>query len=477
MELASLRGMHVTSDPTAPMMTRAGIVLAAAFGMATGCVRSTLPGTDATVTVTPSVEQAEGRTAYTVSWDTPEVSDTQLVYGEGDAFDQTASGTSADGLHHEVELLGLAGGVTWQARVDGVGEQATYTSDALELPPPLPDDLPALDVKVPASADVSGYSVTVLVTYPGAVVVVLDSDGRYVFWQAVDSIAGFRAVYDAPSRSVYWLAEAGTDPSANASALWRCALDGQPELVAELPQTHHDLTVDPDGGWYVLAYDEREVEGEGDDLVVRGDELLHISPDGQDIATVWDSWDQFPYAGESMEGSDRAEYPHTNSVIVDPDSGELVLSLYMTDTLVWVDPSTGRVDAEMGGDDSDWTFTDGEAFAHQHSPVLLDDDARLLIFDNGSGGNGDPSEAAMYDLDWSARTAARSWSYDEGGAHRNVTAGSVVRVDDAGDMLVAWGSDAALTQVSAAGEVDWEAQWPGSLVGFTSHLASLDGTP
>jgi len=200
-----------------------------------------------------------------------------------------------------------------------------------------------------------------------------------------------------------------------------------------------------------------------------------VSVDGSEVTSVWTSWDEFPYEGQGMSNGVVLEYPHTNSVTIDPDTGHVLLSLYLADALAMVDPDTGLAEWTMGGESSTWTMLDGEAFARQHSPVLLDGGARLALFDNGAGSEEDPAEAAIYDLDWETRVATRSFHFDDGGIHAQVTTGSAVPVGDAGSMLVAWGSDATLTQVSASGDVEMELLWHGDLFGYTAHLADLAG--
>jgi hypothetical protein len=438
------------------------------------------------VTVTPAAHT----NVYTVAWDTPDPADSVLVFGEGDAFDHSVAGTSADGLHHEATLVGLAGGSTWQVQVASTGDGVYFTSDPIPLTPEAaPADLPALTVSTPASDDVSGLTLTVVLSYPDVLVALLDREGRYVWWQDVHNVGTLRALYDPTTQSVSYVSGNGTPDN----ALWRCPLDGVPEEVAALPATHHDVKLDPAGGWYVLAYDEREVEiddgnsgngngdgnGDGngnddDENTVVGDRILHVSADGAEVTTVWSSWDEFPYEGLSMSGSEGTEYPHTNSFDVDPDTGNLLISLYLADTLAFVDPTTGLSEWTMGGTHSNWTLPSGTGFARQHSPHLFDDGAHLALFDNGSGSPDDAyAQAAIYDLDWDTRTATRSWMYDEGGVHSHVTMGSVSPVAG-GSALVSWGSEASLTQVSASGEVELEITSPDTL-GYSEHLSSVAG--
>ncbi len=455
-----------------------------------GKIGSTQDAGPRTEVVEATVVRAEGRNTYTVSWDTPEPTDAQLVYGEAQAQDHVVEGTSSDdGLHHEAELLGLAGGVDWQVTATSRSETVLYTTDPLALTAdPPPADLPAISMTTEPTDAVSGFAVALLAYEPIPVIALIDREGRYVWWQSAPSIAAYRVLYDAPSHSVVWLAYAGE----NSTVLWRCALDGQPEVVATLgARTHHDLTPDPKGGWYALAYDEHEVErhdedrtdGSGDDstgdddeeVTVVADQLLHISADGSEVRTVWRSWDEFPYTDEPDPDVTSMDWPHTNSVSVDPETGDVLLSLLRLNTLAMVDPSTGLSVWTMGGDDSDWTFPDGEAFAHQHSPLLVDGDSRLAIFDNGLDDASDPAEAAVYDLDWDTLTATRSWSYDQGGAHTNITTGSAIPVGDAGSVLVSWGSDPTLTQVSASGEVEWQLEFDLRCLGYVSQTTDLGG--
>lgn len=406
--------------------------------------------------------QAEGRNAYTLAWDTTSEGTATVRYGEDGAFDHVAVGTSsADGHHHEVELAALAGGVEWEAMVDDGHVESAPITLTPEAPP---EDLPALDLEVAPDDTVTGFSLSLVFHHPEATVVLLDRQGRYLWWQTVTDPGTFRALYDDSTRSVVWLDRQGDDTA----GLWRCALDGQPELLALVPVAHHDLTPAPDGGWYILGYDAREVEGHG---TIIGDQVFHVSADGAEVTSVWDSWDDFAYTGLAVNTDNGAEYPHTNSLAVDPATGDLLLSIYLEDTIAAVDPTTGDIVWKLGGADSDWSVDEG--FARQHSPYLLAGGDQLAIFDNGDGS--EPAEAAIYDLDWDTLTATRSWAWDDGGVHELVTMGSAVPVDDAGSMLVAWGSDAALSQVSAGGEVEWEAGWAGDSVGFTSHLETVAG--
>lgn len=424
-----------------------------------------------TETVDVAVTTVPGRTATTVSWDTPTEATSQVVYSEEGQPEHTLEGVSADGLHHEAKLLGLAGGVTWQVAVHSLGDGVEYTSEPVavttEVPP---EDLPQLAITVPPTDAVTGFTVTLIVQNPDGVVAILDRQGRYVYWQAVANVSAFRALYDPDSAALLWLTMDGS-----ISTLWRCALDGVPEVVVDdLPRSHHDLTAAPGGGWYVIAFDEREVTLEdGSAATVSGDQLLKIAPDGSDVHAVWSSWDEFPYAGVSMPGAGYPEFPHTNSVIVDPESGDVLLSLYLIDSLVLVDPATGLSRWQLGGDDSDWSIPEGETFSHQHSPAFFNGHDQVALFDNGE--ETDPAEAAVYDLDWDHMSADRTWVTDDGGGHMNITTGSAVSVGDAGDVLVAWGSDAVLSQVTAAGEDDWRVEWDGDLFGFTARIDDLAG--
>lgn len=412
--------------------------------------------------VSPTVTQADGRNAYTMAWETLDAGTATVRYGDDGSFDHVAVGTSsADGLSHEVQLVGLAGGVEWEVMVDD-GE---HTSQPVTLTPePPPTDLPELAVTVPATDAVTGFSLSVVFNHPEAAVVLVDREGRYVWWQQVADTNVFRALYDPDTRSVLWLERR----DGGSSGLWRCALDGQPELLTIVPTAHHDITPAPDGGWYVLGYDERDLEDWG---TVIGDQVFHVSADGADVQAVWTSWDEFTYTGNAVSTGNGPEYPHTNSIVVDPATGDLILSIYIEDMLAAVDPATGRIAWRLGGDNSDWDLDQG--FARQHSPFLAASGDQLTLFDNGDGS--DPAEAAVYDLDWDTLTATRSFAWDQGGVHQLVAMGSAVPVDDSGSLLVAWGTDAELTRVSATGDVEWEAGWAGDSVGYTSHVSELAG--
>lgn len=409
--------------------------------------------------------RAEGRNLYTLRWETPSAEATVVRYGEGGAFDHVAVGTSSeDGRRHEVVLAGLAAGLSWQVQVEGHEDDPPVEIETEALPA----ELPALEL-VGGDEELEGFALSVVFDGPQTTIVLIDREGRIVWWQQVQSAAAaFRALYDPASRSVTWF-DHGDDGS---SRLWRCTLDGQPEQIASLPHAHHDLTAAPDGGWYVLAYEPREMPYEGGTETVKGDEVVYVSADGSVIEQIWSSWDEFPFTGSGMWGTDGLEYPHTNSVVVDPATGDVVLSLYFADTVIAVDPEDGQTRWRMGGDASDWELD--EPFARQHSPFFVDGGARLALFDNGFGDEEDPAEATLYELDWATRSARRSWAFDDGGDHFGITMGSAVPTPT-DDLLVAWGSDAELTRVTEAGQVRWKLLLDGDSFGYTTLVEDLAG--
>jgi hypothetical protein len=414
-------------------------------------------------------------------------------------------GTSEDGLHHEALLVGLVGEEDYVVQVDSVGEGGRYQSERLPLrPEPLPDALPDVGLWQEGDSAGSGFSLTVILQYPDAVIALLDSQGQYVWWQEVEDVGALRALFDPATQSVSYVGRA----SGGGKALWRCALDGVPEELVALPSPHHDIKLDPAGGWYVITYDERVVtasgevldpgeeggDDEGDDeeggdddeerggddededsVTVLGDAVLHVSPDGRSFEVVWSSWDEFPYAGSAMSGVSGLEYPHTNSLDIDAETGDLLLSLYLADAIVRVDPTSGRSRWVMGGERSDWRFDDGEGFSRQHSPLLLDGGSRLALFDNGDGGeDGAFAEAVIYALDPDTLRARREWAYSEGGVHQRVTMGSVVPTEGGG-ALVSWGSDATLSRVTAEGQLQSVLALDGLAFGYTDHLSEVVG--
>lgn len=106
------------------------------------------------------------------------------------------------------------------------------------------------------------------------------------------------------------------------------------------------------------------------------------------------------------------DWTHANA-IVPMDDGTWMVSLRNQDWLVGLDPESGALTWRMGAE-GDFELLSGRWFSTQHSPRLLGDGDRLLMYDNGANRpeEGFPnSRVVEYAVDWEARTVEQLWEY------------------------------------------------------------------
>lgn len=259
----------------------------------------------------------------------------------------------------------------------------------------------------------------------------------------------------------------------------------------------HEFSILPDGHRLVnmiggRRQDMTEWGGAVDQLILEN-ELQEFDVDGAlvfSFSTAGQlSFDDVPFVVWLALG-DGWEYAHQNSIELDPDDGNYVVSERILSQVVKVarhptelDGHTyapGEIVWRLGGPaDSDFAFVDDErelgwsGFAGQHSARMLPG-GRIALYDNAtpfdpwSLGVGD-SRAVEYHLDTDGWTATRVQDWVLTGSRYTDAAGSVQRLPS-GHTLVGWGSQSAaparwpaLTEYDAAGRVAYEAQLPEGL--------------
>lgn len=110
---------------------------------------------------------------------------------------------------------------------------------------------------------------------------------------------------------------------------------------------------------------------------------------GNDVVWQWDATTWPELYGNSVEGNNYADttrvadYLHANSMFVDPNDGNLIVSCRNTDQVIKVSRKNGNIMWRLGGKNSDFHLPDNRKFLRQHHATLVDDNKTLLLFDNG----------------------------------------------------------------------------------------------
>ena len=167
--------------------------------------------------------------------------------------------------------------------------------------------------------------------------------------------------------------------------------------------------------------------------------IQELDEDGE-ISWVWRASDHIPptFCAHCVWEASLIDAYHQNSIET-LENGDVLLCIRNMDMVVRIDRNSGAIVWQLGGTESDFTFTDeGGAFAQQHDAHLLEGN-RLLLFDNATGSSPLTSRGVEYQLDIEAGTATilQAWPHPDG--NFATSQGSIQRLMDGGT-LIGWGA-------------------------------------
>jgi hypothetical protein len=246
----------------------------------------------------------------------------------------------------------------------------------------------------------------------------------------------------------------------------------------------HEFQITPQGTGLITVYDAIDCNlssvGGPSDGAVADTLVQEIDLRTGLVMYEWHSLDHVPLANSysSAAPTTRAEpfdYFHINSIDVEQD-GDLLVSSRNTWAAYDVDPKTGQVRWELGGKRSSFKMGPGTATAWQHDARQQPDGA-ITFFDNGAFPQVHPqSRAIEVTLDMANMTATLARSYE----HQNpLVAGSQGNVQAlaGGDWMVGWGQAGYLSEVSATGQVLFNAHLPPDWESYRTFVAPWSGRP
>jgi arylsulfate sulfotransferase len=263
----------------------------------------------------------------------------------------------------------------------------------------------------------------------------------------------------------------------------------------------HDIVQLPNGHLVLLITDSRvftDLPGYPGQTVVMGNAIVDVDANYNPV-WVWDAFDHLDVNRHPMLFPD---WTHANSLAYSQDDGDLLISLRHQSWVAKIDyhdgNGSGDVIWKLGyqGDftldsnvDSDWFFAQHDAnFVSSNSTG----DFQLAMFDNGDGRpidtSGTPcagyvppycySTAAIFQVNETARTASRWWSfttpYSYWGGSTQVLPNSNVFVDETtpGDLNLTGARVVEVTQTPNPAII-WQLEIDGQNSYRTIHLPSL----
>lgn len=243
----------------------------------------------------------------------------------------------------------------------------------------------------------------------------------------------------------------------------------------------HELVLTPQGTALVTAYststaDLRPLGGPEKGAVYVG----HVQE--IDVATgkllfEWSSLDHVK-VDESYFALDGEpfDYFHINSIGVDPDDGNLLISSRNTWTVYKVDRRDGSVIWRLGGKRSDFTMGEGSSFAWQHH-ARAHGGGLVTIFDDGAIPQVEPqSRAIEVHLDATSMTASLGRAFTHPARLLAEDQGSFDLLADGG-AIVGWGSEPYASHFAADGTLLRDGRMPTDYESYRAFRSAWTGTP
>jgi|GEM_PF-2810622 len=414
--------------------------------------------TDVSIAVSPLTS-----TILVVTWTLTQDADETWVRYRFDGQDHDSPHKArAAGTWTEV-LLGVPADMPVQAVVqadfgDNTSQSGTLEGETGSLPSNLrvPDlvfydpDLASPEPYALTAVDVGNYNF-----YGPFYVLILDRQGRVVWYESVDdsrmswqpraSRDGSHLLYEA---STYYVYDANVQPSIKALTLDKRQEDET--FIAGFGLAWSEL---PDGG-FVFDYAETGYKYHVETL----------SPDGVRTRV----WSCYPW----MSQYDRSYWACADNAIVYQESTNTILySMFQTSTVVQIDLDSGEMIRQMGQVPDGWSFDPPESvFTLQHYPNWTADGT--IIASTHVQGTSGVQMVREFSLDDASQTLHQLWSYQEPEGVYAEYAGGAQKLAN-GNAMVTVGTDGTVLEVIHDGQIAWQLDWHGHLVGNVTPLSEL----
>jgi Arylsulfotransferase (ASST) len=407
-------------------------------------------------------------TVLRVSWTTETATSGIIEFGETTAYGHQTAAT-ASGTEHEVLLLGMPAETEVHFRLVDATDATLVGPDNTATTGYLPSSMPTLTGTGAAPSWDGWLIVPINGTIHG--VLILDDQGRIVWYHEAESTANVLSAFASPDRqSFVYCQPFGSRDGKNANAL-RVSMDGSTVEVLEFDQLSHHCVGLPDGT--IAAPVPDPLIGE---TSVSAEQLVELSPDGE-ISVIWSAWDWLDTLVDDRiewaeENTKEGSWTHVVSTDYNEETNTYLLSLKDIGTQVCIDRATGEVLWAINGLLGQFTHTDGtEDLTDVVHQMDLNGD-QLLLFDNG-GQDREGSMIAEYLLDVDLMETELLWSYVPDPLLYNYALGDVRRLDD-GATQVVWSVLGQIQDLSPKGEVLWQLDIDlGYAYGFITHHDSL----
>jgi len=396
-------------------------------------------------------------------------------FGSAGMLDNITPAVAVDGETVVIPVLGLLPEQEYELRLEAFGCGTAAGAAMGHLTGSLPVDLL---VYVASGPDPSpGY----VAFAAGPYGLVIDNTGRVVWYHRFPNGAGLNFQPQPTGRYVAFPPMSGPagfgkwqelDPLGNLTRTFGCA--------GGLPTRFHDLIALPDGSYWVMCDETREMDltahGGVANAQVTGTQVQHVSGSG-DLLFQWSPFDHFDITDLDPVGRTGpvVNWTHGNAIDLD-DEGNLLISFRSLDEITKIETSTGGVLWRLGGRRNQFSFlnTSSPAFIRQHG-LRVTGRGQLMLLDN----LGEPagSRVERYEVEAGA-------TGDQGHTARLISTyvpdtrvvaqlGGTTQPLPGGRSLVAYGNGGRVEEYDAAGQVVWRIEGNPGYVFRAQRIRSL----
>ena len=367
-----------------------------------------------------------------------------------------------------VPVLGLLPESSYSLRVTAFSSCGVVTGSEVHWTTrSLPADLPSYIAS--GSDPAPGYVVFAAGSYGLAI----DNSGRVVWYHRFENGPGLNFQAQPTGKYVVrpptpaatpWIE---IDPAGDTTRTLGC--------VGGLAPRFHDLIALPDGSWWVLCDDVREMDLTGVGGLARhrvtGTAVQHVGP-ARELLFSWSPFEHIEIPHMTVEDGTAPSFnwTHGNSLDLDSD-GNLVVSFRNLSEVAAIDTRTGGFLWRLGGRSGEFSFQHGarDPFTHQHG-VRSTGRGSLLVLDNLGETSG--SRAERYELDVGRRTLRLTGVYESSPAVTAIVGGTTQDLPG-GHTLVSFGSGGRVEEYDAAGRVVWRLEGNPGYIFRAQRIASL----
>ncbi|WP_162127064.1 aryl-sulfate sulfotransferase [Flavobacterium phycosphaerae] len=363
----------------------------------------------------------------------------------------------------------------------------------------LPADMPKINV-ITKNNPSEGYilinlfDLSPVITYDYSYIAILNNDGYPVYYKRLPypGVINFKYfdIGNNQKRFSYNVNDIGKIVVMNEKFEEIKQLDLLPNNNhGNYPTDNHDCLYLDDNHYILPAYITREnvdMTAFGGSNSVNLGEFVFQEIQNNQVLFEWNTADHTellsatdPIYYAQYATSPKVDYFHFNSINIDPNDNNFIISARHTNQVYKVNRNTGAIMWRFGGSSDDFNLTENEIISHPHHATMLPN-GHLLLFDNGVTKNPKQTRIAEFALDEVNLTADLVYEYKDIGRYSDIM-GSVQKMPN-GNYFIGWGgnitsqinaSKSDITEVDANGNIVLDISFSNNPNSFTYSYRAL----